>query len=158
MDRERVLRDAYVRLRGAFQRAAQRIVGDADAEDLVQEVMLESWRKRERLSENRGSVDSWLFTMLRSRGIDRLRARARWVALGAKMPRSLPESSERPLLDLELHRALERVPAPARRVLRLYYLEGMSEREISALASLPIGTVKSRKHGGLRQMRKLYSE
>ena len=58
-----------------------------EAEDVLQEVFLQVWRKAGDFDENRGRPFTWLVTLGRSRGIDRLRtlsARERAVEAGAR--------------------------------------------------------------------------
>ena len=56
---------------------AFRILGDREeADELLQDVYLEVWRKVARYDVGRGTPIAWLITLTRSRAIDRLRARA----------------------------------------------------------------------------------
>ena len=52
-----------------------------------------------------------------------------------------------------LHRAIATLPAGQREVLVLRYLEGLGEREVAEAAGIPPGTVKSRLHHALRNLR-----
>ena len=58
-----------------------------EAEDVLQEAFLQVWRKAADFDENRGRPFTWLVTLTRSRGIDRLRtlsARERLAEVGAR--------------------------------------------------------------------------
>src|SRR5215471_9235978 len=56
---------------------AFRILGNREeADELLQDVYLEVWRKVARYDVGRGTPVAWLITLTRSRAIDRLRARA----------------------------------------------------------------------------------
>src|SRR5262245_39044 len=56
---------------------ALRILGSREeADELLQDVYLEVWRKVARYDVGRGTPVAWLITLTRSRAIDRLRARA----------------------------------------------------------------------------------
>src|SRR5919107_309207 len=58
-----------------------------EAEDVLQEVFLQVWRRASDFDETRGRPFTWLVTLARSRGIDRLRtlaARERVATAGAR--------------------------------------------------------------------------
>ncbi len=67
----------YDRHGGAAYSLAYRIVGDrAAAEEVTQEAFISVWRSGARFDPARGSVRSWLLSIVRNRAIDFLRSRA----------------------------------------------------------------------------------
>ncbi len=129
------------------------------AEDLLQDVFLEAWRRAERYDAGRGNVLSWLLCMTRSRALDRLRAeksrQRRERAVGIRMTpaveplahASLQEEGER------VRAAFATLPEARRRCLELAYFEGLSQSEIAARLALPLGTVKTHVRKGLQRLR-----
>lgn len=135
----------------------------AEAEELLQEVFVELWRRAPEYESRRGSVVGWVVTVARCRALDALRARSR----RAGDRRS--EYSENQVLVTEsghpdvlvsstrwhqaLRQAFQRLNAEQRAVLELSYFQGMSHGQIADTLGLPVGTVKSRILAGMRSMR-----
>jgi RNA polymerase sigma-70 factor, ECF subfamily len=129
-----------------------------EAEDLVQDVFLEAWRRAADYNRARGSVRAWLLVRLRSRALDRLRA-----ASGSPVSQVSPARLEEPAAQGEdpslapdraaVRRALETLSSEQRAVLELGYFEGLSSSEIALRTGAPIGTVKSRVATALARLR-----
>src|SRR4051812_19120584 len=67
----------YDRHGGVAYSLAYRIVGEkAAAEDVTQEAFISIWRSGARFDRARGSVRSWMLSIVRNRAIDTLRSRA----------------------------------------------------------------------------------
>jgi RNA polymerase sigma-70 factor (ECF subfamily) len=144
---------------------ARRITGDdALAEDVVQDAFLGAWRSAERYVAGRGSVKTWLLSIVHHRAIDAIRRRRPVSELpeeadGARTPEPLTfpdvwgEVAGR--LDAEAVRgALDGLPRPQREALELAYFGGLSQTEIAARTGVPLGTVKSRVRLALIGMRR----
>lgn len=154
----------YDRHGGAAYSLAYRIVGDrAAAEEVTQEAFISVWRSGARFDSARGSVRSWLLSIVRNRAIDFLRSRA------GKAPkltfdddsvleqRPAEERTEEEALQretaAELRGALGKLPGEQSKVIELAYFGGFSHSEIAQLLSLPMGTVKGRMRLGLEKIR-----
>jgi len=154
----------YDRHGGAAFSLAYRIVGDrAAAEEVTQEAFISVWRSGARFDATRGSVRSWLLSVVRNRAIDFLRSRA------GKAPkltfdddavleaRPAEERTEEEALQrettAELRGALGKLPDPQAKVIELAYFGGFSHSEISRILNLPMGTVKGRMRLGLEKIR-----
>ena len=120
------------------------------AEDLVQETLLEAVHRPPRSRRNLGG---WLRTVLRhaaSRQRERAHRREERERLVARPDRVEEEASER---DPRLWGAIERLPSAQRRALRLRFEEERSLEEIARELERPVGTVKSHLHRGLTRLR-----
>ncbi len=62
------------------------------------------------------------------------------------------------MLALEVREALETLPAAHRQVLVLAFSADLSEAEIAERLDVPVGTVKSRMHHGLRKLQAALEE
>jgi RNA polymerase sigma-70 factor, ECF subfamily len=141
---------------------ARRILrNDADAEDIVQEVFAQAWRMAARYDRARGTVAGWLLVMTRTRSLDKLRRRqARPDSDPSALPDTLQAETAAPhdlLISAEqagvVREALNNLPAPQRTALELAYYEGLTQTEIAARLSEPLGTVKTRMRAALETLR-----
>lgn len=154
----------YDRHGGAAYSLAYRIVGDrAAAEEVTQEAFISVWRSGARFDAARGSVRSWLLSVVRNRAIDFLRSRA------GKAPkltfdddavleaRPAEERTEEEALRretaAEVRGALGKLPGEQSKVIELAYFGGFSHSEIARILGLPMGTVKGRMRLGLEKIR-----
>ncbi len=145
---------------------ALRVVNDRGrAEDVVQEAFLAVWRKAGTYAEGRGSVKTWLTSIVRNRAIDLVRARREsdrddettLLALRDQAPSVLEQVTAR--LDSETLRTfVERLPLEQRRAIAMAYFEGLSHSEIAEATGIPLGTVKSRVRLGMHRLRDLIVE
>ena len=131
-----------------------------EAEDVLQEVFLQVWRKAGDFDENRGRPFTWLVTLGRSRGIDRLRtlaARERVAEAGARevieqisdAASDAFRSEQRGLVN----DALAQLPDDQKRPLMLAYFDGLTQSEIANNLGAPLGTIKTRMRTGMMKLR-----
>lgn len=136
-----------------------------EAEEVVVDVFSQVWRNGSSYKPERGRVDTWLFTMARSRALDRLRQRQRQAkildASTQQVSVSHDKVPEENLLIRERREqvsiALTELPVEQRVVLELAYFRGYSKSEIAAQLEISIGTVKTRTRLGLKKLRGLLS-
>jgi RNA polymerase sigma-70 factor (ECF subfamily) len=136
-----------------------------EAEDVLQEVLLQVWRRASDFDPLRGKPFTWLVMLARSRAIDRLRQLGVRDRLTESVAREAPEEASDASVDT-LHseqreivkRALAELPEEQRRVLLLAYFEGLTQAEIAALLATPLGTVKTRMRAGMKKLRELLKE
>jgi len=162
-DDEAALAAIYDRYRLILFGLILRILHDrAEAEDVLQEVFLQVWRRAGDFDEARGRAFTWLVTIARSRALDRLRSagsRARLTEGAAQTPRDDVGDAAQDALKSEqgaiVRQALAELPDEQRRTLFLAYFEGLTQVEIAARLVDPLGTVKTRVRSGLIKLREL---
>jgi RNA polymerase sigma-70 factor, ECF subfamily len=133
-----------------------------EAEDVLQDVMLQVWRRAADFDEGRGRPFTWLVTLARSRGIDRLRLLAARQRLADSAVQNAPDEASDAAKDT-LHseqreivqRALADLPEEQTRILMLAYFEGLTQSEIATKLATPLGTVKTRMRSGMIKLREL---
>ena len=160
--RDRRDKQAFARL---FDHFAPRLKGfvvrsgldAAQAEEIVQDVMLTIWRKADQFDPERAQVSGWIYQITRNRQIDVVRR------VGRAMPEELkheddhePDAGQVVALEQEtgkLKQALKRLKPEQRMMIEKAYLGDLTHQEIQAETGLPLGTIKSRIRLGLDRLR-----
>lgn len=117
------------------------------AEDVLQDVFMQIWKKPVTLDQGRGSFGSLLAVMARNRSIDVLRRRKPTQSTDDfDMPSSfsLSNDSERRLLLDRVRVLANELPSEQQMVLQLAFFEGLTHAEIAVRTGAPLGTVKTR--------------
>jgi RNA polymerase sigma factor (sigma-70 family) len=157
------LEDLYDRYKTMAYSIAYRITNDATlAEDVVQDAFLGAWRNAARYVEGRGSVKTWLLSIVHHRAIDAIRRRRPTTEL-PEIDAGLPEALTLPDVWAEVSASLDSVTVREalvalsdvqREALELAYFGGLTQQEIAERTGTPLGTVKSRMRLGLLAMRR----
>lgn len=135
-----------------------------DVDSVVEEAFFQAWRQADRYAEGRGSVQTWLLTIARSRALDRVRAVRRLredpLETGFDGQVSMQVSSSDPGRDVEVSErraivrdALASLPDEQRQALELGYYGGLSQSEIADHTGQPLGTVKTRMRLAMQKLR-----
>lgn len=157
------LEELYDRYRALAYAVALRITRDTTAaEDAVQEAFLGAWRNAARYDRGRGSVKTWLLSIVHHRAVDTIRRRRPTVEMpepdgfapaALRLPDVWAEVGSR-LDGEEVRDALTRLPAAQREAIELAYFDGLTQQEIGQRTNTPLGTVKSRMRLGLVALRR----
>lgn len=134
--------------------AAHLVLRDVDAaEDAIQEALIRAWRDLGSLREPE-KLDAWLFRLVSRACLDEARRRRRW-SLAPHVPWLREGRVDPPSIDERerLERVLARLSPEHRLVLALRYYLDLGLAEIADATSSPLGTVKSRLHYALDEMR-----
>ena len=146
----------------AFSLAYRMCGRRAMAEDIVQEAFLSLWRSGGRYDRSRGSVRSWVLSVVRNRTIDQFRretvrtgkdVNADGVVEQMQALDDTPAEAERRGEAAEVRSALDELPPDQRHVIELAYFGGFTHSQIADMLELPAGTVKGRMRLGLTKLR-----
>ncbi len=144
---------------------AYRMMGERQgAEDVLQEAFLDVWRAANSYRAEKGSVRTWILSIVHNRGIDQLRSAARRRQIRdraeAVTPTSQPSEAFaetwRNSQREQVREALRVLPSEQLKVLELAYFSGYTHAEIAQLLDLPLGTVKGRMRLGLKKIREYF--
>ena len=147
--------------RAAFALAYRMMDQRHAAEDLIQEVFLKVWRAAGSYRAGRGTVRTWILSIVRNRSIDQLRSTASRRRTQDKIEASAPGSQPseafaetwRKSRRDQILQAMKALPPEQSKILELVYFSGYTHVEIAGLLNIPLGTVKGRLRLGLEKMR-----
>ena len=137
---------------GLLRYLTRRLRRREEAEDVLQATFVEAARFHDRLS-SADSPRAWLYAVARNlvAALQRKAGLIQWNSLSDdSAARSGHDSDER--LD-GVRAAIARLPEPLRETIELRVSQDLSYQEISELLSVPIGTVRSRLHNAVEQLR-----
>lgn len=129
-------------------RFALRMVGSTDeAQDVVQEVFIKLWKKRDYISEIK-NLEAWCMQLTRNLSIDKLRSKHRRTEdVGehfelkdkGRNPEELAISSD---IYQQIQVMIKALPEKQKMVIQLRDIEGYSYQEIADALEIPLNQVK----------------
>lgn len=126
---------------------AERLGGQANRDDIVQEALINAWTKRSQFRIDRGSLGGWLMAIVADQ------ARKTWRR-PLPLFRRIPDPPEDPVEDrIDLARAVRLLPLRQRMAVECHYFAGLTVAETAAVMRCSEGTVKatlSHARGNLR--------
>lgn len=142
---------------------ARRVVRDpAQAEEVVQEVLLEVWRAAASYQPDRGSGIGWILALAHRRAVDRVRhaqaatdreyRAATANASGGAYDQVAEEATDR-LERRQVRHCLGALTDLQREVITLAYYQARTYREVASLLQVPLPTIKTRMRDGLIRLR-----
>lgn len=127
----------------------RRLANEADAAEVLNEVMLEVWRGA-RGFERRARVTTWLLGIAHNKSVDLMRKRGRRAAesLDFDVPDESPDPGPAAVANAQdsrhIRHCMERLPEAQRQVVHLTFFEDLPYGEIAEILAIPEGTVKTR--------------
>jgi RNA polymerase sigma-70 factor (ECF subfamily) len=151
---ESIFKTYYPQLVGV----AESMVRDRQAaEDVVQDVMVELWRRRESIDVDT-SLRAYLFRAARNRALNHLRHQKIAPRADPEMAEAVPSrTSDTGFETREINRALRaaarELPERCREVFELSRIQGLSYAEIAQVLQISIKTVEAQMGKALRVLR-----
>ena len=151
--------ESIERYGGLIWSLVRRLCHPDDAEDLVQEIFIELWRKADRYDASVAAEVTFVAMVARRRAIDHRRRASRQpasVELSDAPSQDPVDDAPRMEARAELRnvgRALDELRPEVREVVQLAAYEGLTHSEIASRTGLPLGTVKSHARRGLERVR-----
>jgi RNA polymerase sigma-70 factor, ECF subfamily len=159
---QQALSELYDRYSNVVYGVALRILQDIGAaEDILQDIFLQLWRRPDAFDSSRGSLAAWLAVIARHRSIDRLRRRRPEIDIedcviaGGADPR---DDTERALVIEKVRVAMNEMSSDQRTAMEMAFFQGLTHTEIAEKTGQPLGTIKTRIRSGLQMLRARFAE
>lgn len=152
------MRELFDRYSGIVYAVALRVLGDTGtAEDVMQEIFLQLWRRPRMYDSARGSLGAWLAVISRHRAIDVLRKRRPEVDfenIAVPFDARLEEAAARSEFAGKARAIILGLPPEQQKALQMAFFQGLTHSEIAAQTGEPLGTIKTRIRSALSVLRK----
>jgi len=148
----------YKRWHPKLLRLAYRLTRNKDdAQDVIQDAAITIAKNISKLQDP-SKFSAWAYTIVRRRAADHIAKAVRTRNIKTRaMQRDI--SPHTGILDdvLTLKQALDRLAKPDRIILELFYIDGMSGKEMAAAMGVPLGTIKSRLFAARAKLQETYT-
>lgn len=150
----------YDNYSGALYSIILQILNDVElANDVLQEVFINIWRKIDSYDHTKGRLFTWMLNIARNASIDTLRSKTyQNDRKNQPMPGlgddSLPNQAAQLNIDnIGFRKVLGQLKEEQRILIELAYFKGYTHEEIADIQQIPLGTVKTRIRNALIQLR-----
>ncbi|ATZ09541.1 TPA: sigma-70 family RNA polymerase sigma factor [Corynebacterium striatum] len=131
------------------------------AEEVAQDVFVETWNKAANFDPERGNARSWVARLAHGRAVDRLRSH---VASVERDDRDAHLEEPTRFIDVEsealehvesqrLRAAVDAIGEPHRTAVLLAFFGGLSHAELAESTGVPLGTAKTRVRDGIKKLK-----
>lgn len=142
---------------------------EPEAEDILQEVFMQIWKKAPTYNGELGSPKTWLLRMTQNKAIDLIRSKR--YQQKKQEAFSLDDQDEPGVAishsenstwgavlqqdhSVYLFQALKKLPIEQRHLIEKAFLEGYTHQELAEAMAIPLGTIKTRIRTGMITLRK----
>lgn len=150
--KEKKVKDYIVNNQEGFYKVAYSYVKNQDdALDIVHDSICKALSKLDSLKDEE-AIKPWFYKILINSSIDYIRKNSKYVALEEELL-SDEHNSNDTYTDIDLQRALEKLPEEYRVIIVLRYFEDMKIDEIANVLSQNTNTIKTKLYTGLRRLK-----
>jgi len=157
---ERAFEYLYDNYSAALYSIINSIVSEKEtANDVLQEVFINIWRKIEFYDASKGRLFTWMLNVARNAAIDKLRSKS---YRDSQKNQSFPENVDSNLGgsitqpkgdDIGLRKMIAKLKDEQRVLIDLSYFQGFTHEEIAKALNIPLGTVKTRIRSALTKLK-----
>lgn len=159
-DRE-AFAELYRRTSARLFGVCTRMIADRrQAEEVLQEAYVTVWQRGGSFDPSKGTALTWLISLVRNKGIDRLRQHLCEVSEDGFEIESVADEDPTPAARAQagedhrrLQRCLDELEPQQRRSIQAAFFSGITYNALAERAKVPLGTMKSWIRRGLLQLR-----
>ena len=132
----------------------------ADAEDVVQDVFMRCWEKKQLILSNEKVVKAYLFNAVKNASLDKLEKKgARYAPLDVLKQEIMDE--ETILFDEEvineIKHEVEQMPRQTQKIISLIFIQNMKYQEVANEMDISVNTVKTLLRNGIKHLRNRFA-
>lgn len=120
--------------------------------DVVQDTFVKLQRYKMDFDPEKGKLKSYLFQIAYRLMVTKLNRRKKWRHLLPFLA-PVPEKASHPADKIAVREAVSDLPDTQRAVIILFYYHDLPQEEVARILDIPVGTVKSRLHTAIRQLK-----
>ncbi len=159
-------KEAYVELVRRYEekllRYVRYLIGDREADEVVQETFIKTYINLRSFKEKRGKFSSWIYRIAHNEAMNKVKKKRDvsldvndWLKEVLPGKANVEKEYERKEEKEMVREGLSKLSFKYRSVLSLYYLEDKNYEEISEILKIPMGTVGIRLRRGKEKLRKI---
>ncbi|HHY06745.1 MAG TPA: sigma-70 family RNA polymerase sigma factor [Clostridia bacterium] len=150
---EQELENFVIQEQEKYYRLAYSYVKNADdALDIVQESIYKAVASIDSL-KNPGYIKTWFYRIVVNTALDFLRQSKKVVIVEEEVLSGFSESKVDTYADLDLQRAMEKLPLSYRSIIVLRFFEDLKIEEVAEVLDVNVNTVKTRLYKALEKLR-----
>jgi len=139
------------------------VLSEELAQDVLQESFVKIWKNGQQYNRSKGTLFTWILNIARNTAIDSTRSKhyrgnGKVQNLENIVGKQEKEFDEIKINQIDLLQHVNNLQEKYRTVIKLVYLQGHTQQEVTEILEIPLGTVKSRIKIGLRELRKIYRD
>ena len=155
--------EIYDRFNGALYGVCMGILKRPDlAKDALQKAFVKIWQKAKLFRAEKASLYTWMLQITRNTAIDIYRSESRKNGIqNDEFSVHLIDQVKNVRLNeeaMDIKEHIEQLEEEVGIIIRMAYLGGYTQKQISDYLKIPLGTVKTRVRTGLMQLRRIYKK
>ncbi len=136
-----------------------RIVKQEDlAQDILQDCFVKIWQKAPSYDPSKGTIFTWMLNICRNKSIDSLRKTSREKTdNGIELERLDTGAENININTIGLKDILNNLSDDKRQIIEYLYFKGYTQQETADELDIPLGTVKTRSRGAIRDLKEYFT-